>query len=52
MLSIIVLAATVFLIVHPPLPVMMGLEIGVMAFVRLNEMGRLGDREVALGFPA
>jgi uncharacterized membrane protein YbaN (DUF454 family) len=53
MLLITVLAAAVILILHPPLPVVMALEIGVMAFVCFREaMGRLGGREVALGVPA
>jgi len=44
-LPIIVLATAVLLIVHPPLPVVIGLEIGVMGFVCFREMGRLGGRE-------
>jgi uncharacterized protein len=51
-LPIIVLTAAVLVIVHPPLPVVIGLEMGVMAFACFREMGRLGGREVALGVPA
>jgi hypothetical protein len=47
-LPIIVPAAAVFLIVRPPLPVVMGLEIWVMAFVCFRELGRPGGRQVAL----
>jgi uncharacterized membrane protein YbaN (DUF454 family) len=48
-LPITVLATAVLLIVHPPLPVVLVLEIGVMAFVCFREANaRLGDREIAL----
>jgi uncharacterized membrane protein YbaN (DUF454 family) len=43
------IAAAAFLIVRPPLPVVIGLEIGVMAFICFRELGRPGSREVALG---
>jgi uncharacterized protein len=42
-------AAAAFVIVRPPLPVVLGLEIGVMAFVCFRELGRPGVREAALG---
>jgi uncharacterized protein len=51
-LPIIVLAAATFLIVHPPLPVVIALEIAVMGLVCFREMARLGGREAALGVPA
>ncbi len=51
-LPIIVLAAAVLLIAHPPLPVVMALEIGVMAFACFKEMGRPGAREHTLRVPA
>jgi uncharacterized protein len=52
LLPIIVLAAAVLVIVHPPMPVVMVLEIALMAFIGFREMRRLGGREVALGVPA
>jgi uncharacterized membrane protein YbaN (DUF454 family) len=53
MLPIIVVATVVLLIVHPPWPVVIALEIGVMALVCLRgAIEQLGDREVALGLPA
>jgi len=53
MLLITVVAAAVSLILHPPLPVILGLELGVMAFVCVRgAMERPGGREVALGVAA
>jgi uncharacterized membrane protein YbaN (DUF454 family) len=51
-LAITVLAMVVLLIVHPPLPVVMALEIVVLAFDCFREMGWLRGREFALGVPA
>jgi hypothetical protein len=52
MLLITVLAAAVSLIVHPPLPVILGLELGVMAFVCVRgAMERPVGRELALAVP-
>jgi uncharacterized membrane protein YbaN (DUF454 family) len=41
-------AAAAFAIVRPPLPVVLGLELGVMAFVCFRELGRPDGREAAL----
>jgi uncharacterized membrane protein YbaN (DUF454 family) len=41
-------AAAAFAIVRPPLPVVLGLEMGVMAFVCFRELGRPDGREAAL----
>jgi uncharacterized membrane protein YbaN (DUF454 family) len=43
-----VLAAAVLLVAHPPLPVVLGLEIGMMAFVFCQQIGRIGGSEPAL----
>jgi len=51
-LAIVVLAAAVLLIVHPPLPLVIGLEIGVTALICFLETGRLGGWKIALGLPA
>jgi len=49
-LPITVVAATVLLIVHPPLPVVMALEIGVIAIICIREaIGRLGDQKIVMG---
>jgi hypothetical protein len=48
MLGITVVSAAAMLIVHPPLPVVMGLELGVMAFVCFQELGRPGGRKATL----
>ncbi len=48
-LLITVVAAPILLLTHPPLPLMIGLEIGVMAFVCFRgAMGELSEQEVAL----
>ena len=53
MLLVPVLGAAVLLIVHPPLPVVMALETGVMAFLCFRgAMDRPGRGEVALAVPA
>jgi uncharacterized membrane protein YbaN (DUF454 family) len=44
------LAVAVFLIIHPPLPVVLALEFGLMAFLCYRKMGRSGP--VALGLAA
>jgi uncharacterized membrane protein YbaN (DUF454 family) len=49
MLPPLAVAAAAFVIVRPPLPVVLGLEIGVMAFACFRELGRPDGREVALG---
>jgi uncharacterized membrane protein YbaN (DUF454 family) len=41
-------AAAAFVIVRPPLPVVLGLELGVMAFVCFRDLGRPAVREAAL----
>jgi uncharacterized membrane protein YbaN (DUF454 family) len=45
------LAAPVLVIIHPPLPVMIGVEIGVLAVICFRAMRRPGDPEIALGIP-
>ena len=52
MLVITAFAAPDLLIVHPPLPVVLALEIRVMAIVCIRAMGRPGGRQVALGIAA
>jgi uncharacterized membrane protein YbaN (DUF454 family) len=49
MLAITVVAAAVFLVIHPPLPVVMGLEMVVMAFACFPALGELGGKEFGLG---
>ncbi len=51
-LPIVILAAAVVLILHPPLPVMIGLEIGAVAFLCWRATGPLGGLENALEIPA
>jgi uncharacterized membrane protein YbaN (DUF454 family) len=45
-------AVAVMFIVNPPLGVVIGLEIGIMAFVCLPEMGRQLGQESTLSVPA
>jgi uncharacterized membrane protein YbaN (DUF454 family) len=53
MLPIIALTAALLVIAHPPLPVVMALEIAVMAFVCFRgATDRRDDLEVALGVTA
>ncbi|MBV8265597.1 MAG: DUF454 family protein [Planctomycetaceae bacterium] len=42
------LAAAAFLIIHPPLPLVIALELGLMAFFGLNELEELADGELGL----
>jgi uncharacterized membrane protein YbaN (DUF454 family) len=52
MLPITALAAAVILLVHPPLPVMIGLEMGMMALVCFNATGPREAEETALAATA
>jgi uncharacterized membrane protein YbaN (DUF454 family) len=52
MVLVTVLAAAVLLIVHPPLPVMIALEIAVLAFVLLRKLGETNPGEFALAVAA
>jgi uncharacterized membrane protein YbaN (DUF454 family) len=51
MLVFTAVAAPVLVIFHPPLPVMIGLELGVVAVICIRALGRPGDPEIALGVP-
>lgn len=52
MLPIIAGAVAVFLIVQPPLPVVLGLEVAVMAVMVLREMSRTGRSEAVVAVSA
>jgi uncharacterized membrane protein YbaN (DUF454 family) len=47
LLPILVLTAVVLLLFHPPMPVVIALEMALMAFIGLREMGLLGAPRVA-----
>jgi uncharacterized protein len=49
MLAIGVIAVAVLLIAHPPWPIVMGLELGVMAFICLRQIAQKGEWNVAMG---
>jgi uncharacterized membrane protein YbaN (DUF454 family) len=48
---IIALTAAILLVVHPPLPVVIALEVGVMAFACLQDLASARNRHVALVVP-
>ena len=48
MVGLAVLFAAAFLIVHPPLPIVVGLELALMAFLAGREVGQPGGLEVEL----
>ena len=47
-----VLFVAAFLILHPPLPVVLALELGLMAYMAWREMGKPGLSELGLGSAA
>ncbi len=49
---IIAVTAAILLIAHPPLPVVIALEVGVMAFACLHDLASARNRHVALAIPA
>jgi uncharacterized membrane protein YbaN (DUF454 family) len=48
MLGIAVLVAAAFLIVHPPLPLVLGIELGLLAFFCIRNLGRMSLGEAGL----
>jgi uncharacterized membrane protein YbaN (DUF454 family) len=51
MLTIGAVAVVIVLVVYPPLPVVIGLELGLMAVLCVRQFGRTDGHEVAPGIP-
>lgn len=52
MLAITAVGSALYYIFQPPLPILIGLEIGVMTFIALRKMGRPARQALALGLAA
>ena len=51
-LPLVAVTAVILMIVHPPLPVVLALEVAVMAFTCFQEMGVLDGRDFAVAVPS